>query len=355
MGLNSLLRFDVPSRILTSSGTRGATSLNSSYVHRTIGAAFAVRFSADSTVGLSSCRVFLDATSGTRTNVSLRARLYAATNASQPSTILIATADTITYPAADDRWATANFTSPPALVAGQTYFVVWDNTASAPATDFPQIQNVTIHTYESRNRQVSTCFSTGNGFSSAGTAQTEAPHILTFANGFSTGQIFTQHHLPFTNNTLFRGVVLPNIAKNFIYTGVYCSSIASVIRVYRSNQLPSDTPILTRTVTTEERSISTFVPFDTPLVLTGDTDFYLVQSITAANNGPLSGHVEDYDSVAVIIDEMYQNSLSFCRGVQDNGSNGWTLNSSSPTGLTLVPDGFNVSGPSQTSVSFYVG
>lgn len=327
MSWESLGRLELPYRAsaLALSGSRANVPLNAAYVHLTSGAAFGVLFAAGSASGLSTCRIFIDATTGTRGNISMRARLYQATGSGgQPTATLIDTASAITYPAADDRWITANFASPPALSPGLFYMVVWDNTASAPATDFPSILSGTNHAYTSQTVLGSLIRSTVNGFSSAGTAQLEAPHILTFANGLNIGQPFTQRLAFFNANTLARGIWFPNALKNYELNYVICNLVASELRIYRSDQLPADTPIYSRTFTADER-ISQVAQLSPPVTLTGSTDFYVTQTSVSASTEPGCGQVEDYASISAVIDDMFSGNLGHCRGVQDNGSNGWTL------------------------------
>jgi hypothetical protein len=341
MAFNSVTRLDLPiqQRNIGSQGTRTPSSLNGAYVHGVSGPGVATRFSAGSTAGLTEARIFLDLTTGTRANVSLRARMYTAAANGQPSTTLVATSDAITYPSADDRWVTASFSSPPALTRGNLYFVVWDNTASAPATDFPGILTQTNHGYGSLNAFSVAGYTTANGFSTGGSVQLEMPAIFSFNNGLNTGQPFTQQGVVFANNTLWRGSVFPNRVKNYPIFAFVCNpTTPTEFRIYRSNQLPGDTPIFSQSISAGER-VSQICYLDPPLTLTGSADFYIVQNASVNSTAPNHGQIEDYSSISATIDEMLNDNLGFCTGVQDNGANGWNLFPTSfPAGGWLFVD-----------------
>jgi hypothetical protein len=348
MARDSLARLDIPTytRYLGSSGSRTPFNLNTSYVHRTSGNGIMTRFAASSTAGLTEAYIFLDATTGTRANISLRARLYDASANNQPSTNLIATASSVTYPAADDQWIVASFSSQPSLTVGKLYCVVWDNTAAAPGTDFPGILTATTHQYVTTPVWSQAGYTTANGFSTLGTFVGEMPCIFTFASGLSIGQPYTQQATTFANNTRWRGLWLPNIAKNFEYIVYLCNSAGppTQLRVYRSDQLPNDTPIYSRAITTDE-TLSQTCALSPPLTLSGSTDFYVVQNAASNSVSPNCGQIEDYLSIASVVDSMLNDNLGFCRAVQDDGSNGWTLFPwASPAGGTLIANGNIVGG-----------
>lgn len=305
-------------------GTRIAMGLNTTYVHGTSGNGMAFRFVPRNTSGVSKAFVFLDATTGTRANITLRARIYTAIGATQPSTTLVATADTVVYPSVDDRWIEITFNTPTTLTAGTQYFLVIDNTAIAPATDFASLLSQTNHFYSANNLLGTAGLTTANGFSTAGTMAAEAPHVFRFADGFTVGQPFTQQNARFASNTLQRGLILPNRYRGLQLIGATIFGTVTDFRIYRSDQLPSDTPILQLSPTAQDR-IHWLLRFPTPLTLTGATDWYLVCNSSSSTSAPNCGNIEDYASFPAIFNELFADNLGVSAGVQDSGSNTWNL------------------------------
>lgn len=319
-GLN---RFPINNADLVSSGSRVATSLNAAYSHLVSGPAVVVRWRNFGTSGLSKAYLFTDATSGTRANITLRARIYTATT-NQPTATLVATADTVTYPAADDQWIEIVFNTPATLTDGEAYMLVLDNTSAAPTTDFPQILTATNASYAPISMWYGRGFSTANGFTTAGTSQVEMPYVLEFASGFRLAQPFTGQSNTFTSNQLARGLVIANRFKNRQLLGGSCASNAVDVKLYRSDQLPNDTPILTYATSLVDRQTTSF-RFPTPITLTGSTDWYLVETRSSNSTTPGAGNIEDYSSFSAMFDDLWTSALDIAYGVQDDGSNGWTL------------------------------
>lgn len=306
----------------TSNGARTGFSLNSAYVHLTSGAGIGVRFVALEATPINEVLIFTDLTTGTRANINMRCRIYAAgTTAGTPAATLLATASTVTYPAADDQWIRAVFATPYTPAIGELVWIVWDNNAVAPATDFPNILTVTNTVTIGSNRQ--TCNTTANGFV-ASAAVTEMPFMVLQGTTWY-GQPITQQTTVFTSNQLKRGMVITpttNLPVTHIENTVSSASMTTV-EIFESTQLPNATPIYTYNFTALERLIG-LKTLPTPVTLFKGKTYYIVFDFSGNAATPLGGQIEDYTSFPAAFDQM-KDGMGLCAGVQEIAGPAWSV------------------------------
>lgn len=306
-----------------SSGARAAISLNSAYTHLTSGAGIAVRIEAPETGNINEAFVFLDAFTGTLGNITMRCRIYnESTTATQPGSTLRATASTVTMPGAADQWIRAQFSTPYSATRGEILWFVWDNTAGAPATDFPQILSSTNTSQQGGARFIG--YSTTNGFSTAGTAQTEIGHMFQIGSNWF-GNPITASTTLFTNNTLKRGIIVTPTVDIDVrsFDALTSASTLTTIDVYESTQLPNDTPIHSYSLSSVERLLTSHV-LATPITLYKGKTYYIVADYSANSTQPGGGQIEDYSSFSSNFDALFD-GMYFVQGLQEQAGNTWSI------------------------------
>ena len=348
---NAQTAFTIPSQSYAPSGTRANVSLNTAYTHLTSGTASAIRFVASVSGNLTDCYMFNDLTTGTRANVTLRGRLYDAIGAgsnSRPGTGLLGTATNATLPASDDQWVSWNFSSPVAVTAGTTYWFVVDNIAGAPATDFCGLMSAAnmICNGSINNPNSIGYVSSTTGFTTNGTVNSRGP-VIVVISGQAFGSLFTiQSNGIFANNTRRRGLRFHNDLKYFRIVGVALTvgtiTTPTTIEFCDASAAPGSSILESRALNPTLISNVQTHYFDTPVTLTGSTDFHVVLSGLTTNSvapgGPL---IEDYASISSVVDSMFD-GMSFCYGVQDDGVGGWTLFRNIAVGMSLIIEGLNI-------------
>lgn len=323
-----------------SSGTRAAISLNSAYVHRTSGAGIAVRIESPISGPLNEVLLFLDAVGGTLGSITMRCRIYnESAAAAQPGTTLLATASTVTMPGAVDQWIRAQFATPYNVTAGEVLWIVWDNTAAAPATNFPQILTSTNTVQLGGGRFQP--YSSTNGFSTAGTLQSEMPNMFQIGSTWYGNPITQGAVNLFTSNTLKRGIVItPRV--NVVVKGFDGVSGANLTQfdVYESTQLPNDTPIHTFSLSALERLLNTYT-LSSPITLFRGRTYYIVADFSSNTNSPGGGQVENYSAFPAAFDQMID-GMYYVAGVQEVAGNAWSLFNNFVPNLRVVINDFEL-------------
>jgi len=305
----------------SSSGARTATPLNSVYVHRTSGAGIAIRLTCQEASPINEALVFVDVITGAAASVTMRARLYNPhTTNTQPGTTLLATATTITFPTVADRWMRIQFGTPYTPARGEVVWLVIDNNSAAPATNFPSLMTATSTISSSDTALLA--YSSTNGFSTAGTLQSEMPALIQLGSNWY-GNPVTQTASSFANNQLKRGlVVIPPInctISSIQYAG---TSAINNLQIYESTQLPSATALHTLTPSALEELTGTYMP-TTDITLYRGKKYYVVLDFATNNATPGGADIEDYATVASVFNQMVD-GFSVCCGVQEQAGNTWT-------------------------------
>jgi len=325
--------FTAPLRInvaFGSSGGRDNIDLNAAYSHGVSGTALAIRYMAQSADPVNELYVFADLTTGTRANISIACDIYNehATSATQPGSTLRDSATAVTYPAVDDQWIKIEFGTPYTPAVGEVLWFVLYSTAAAPATDFPSILSDTNTSTPLTNRSAG--FSTINGFTTAGTGESETPHVVKQGDVYF-GQPITSLASNFTSSTRKRGIIVtpPRDVRLFeIESSSAQSTALNGIQIFESSQLPNDTPLHSYSLgstsgQSRDEIIGAKLLPDLPM-LTGGTTYYIVYTFASNTTVPAGGVIEDYSSYSSVFDALYDD-FSVCGAVQDSGSNTWVI------------------------------
>jgi hypothetical protein len=335
------------------SGSLASTSINVAYVHNTSGAAVAFRVNARDLNSVTDAGIFISGYTGTTANVTMRCRIYDENTgvSTRPGTNLKATSSTTTLPASVG-WARFQFASPysPTNI-GEVFWVVFDNTAAAPATDFPLVRT-TIAT-ALFTQSFFAPHSTTNGFSAAVNRLIQMPGWI-IQGGATRGNTQTTSSTPVVANTRPRGLVLTPPADCTIEVMEFNSapgvSIAN-IKIWDSSQLPNGTPIYSFATGGTGRAsseISGTISFEPPFVARRNKTYYVCFDFASTNTSPACMTTEDYTTYSSIFDQNVDN-FTLMPLVRDNGSNAWVIDNANSPRIQLIIGDL----PSQTLTTGY--
>jgi hypothetical protein len=307
-----------------SSGSRSNVSLNSAYVHLTSGAGYGFRFRAQSTGDLQEFYAFLDATTGTRANVSLRCRLYEGnqgTNITRPGGTLLATATDASLPASDDRWIRWEFPSPVTVTENNVYWLVIDNLAAVPATDFPSIINGLNFRHSNRmsnDTPIASWYSTTNGFSTAGnSAGIVGVYVV---NGIAYGNPFSLAVTsPNTSNTLRHGALFANELSKFKYWGVSIDSVAAstnLLQIHNASVAPGSGVLYSQTIPTALAQSTQGTLLVPDADVSGSGEFIVSVSATSNTSTPAGLQIEGYSDYPAIFNQFFD-GITCCKAIQE--------------------------------------
>lgn len=328
--------------ITSVSGTRTAHQLNSAYVHRTSGSGFAVRLRVPKTGNLTDWYIILDATTGTRANVTVRGQTYGITGtstATQPGTNTIGDSVDVGLPASDDKWIRFELPAPIAVTRDDVIWFVVQNIAGAPATDFPSV-------LATNNQQPSSVMiagpiatvTTANGFNTAGTVNAARINAMCVIDGQSYGSVYSTTTSPFVSNLLRRGAQFSNDLKNFRIVGFIGNSIptnSNTLEFCDATASPGTT-LFTRPINlTGTTATATAITFFDPIELSGSNPFNVVFSPSTNSVAvPAAMLIEGYADFPSVFDNL--NGFTNTIAVQDNGAGGWTLRNDAQPFMQLI-------------------
>ena len=294
-------------------GSRSAFSLNSAYTHLTSGAGYGFRFRAQKTGLLQEFYTLLDLTTGTRGNISLQCRLYSGNNAAaitRPSGTLLATATNASLPASDDRWIRWQFPSPATVNVNEVYWIVIDNLAVAPTTNFPGIINGINFRQSNRMSNdipILQAFSTTNGFSTAGSqAGIVGVYVvdgIPYGNPFSLGV-----GGPYTNNTLRHGALFANDIAKFKYWGVSIDSVVTttnLLQIHDASAAPGSGVLYSQAIPTALAQSTQGTLLVPDVDITGAGEFIVSVSSTSNTNTPSGLQIEGYSDYPAMFDQFF--------------------------------------------------
>jgi hypothetical protein len=312
------------------SGSRTAASLNSAFVKGTSGAAIGIRYKSRYATPINELYQFLDLTTGTRANVSMVAKLWDV-NASgtQPGATLLATSSSASLPAADDRWIRFVFPSPYTPAIGEWVFFTVENTAAAPATDFPGILNSSA-----MNTGVTTGafngYSTANGFNTGGTSVGELPLVILHNAGEVIGNPFLSAG---TVGTFVgkRGVLLGEGIKGYkvdYWRTATSSSAIRNVQIYDLATPPGGTPLLDYAVNDVlDRAIGLArVGWDLS-TLPGSGPFVMCVALSSTVSHGGMVLIEDYASYPAVFDAFSADNFAYNPYVYESAGN-WVIDRS---------------------------
>lgn len=311
--------------IANTSGSAANLSLNAAYVHNTSGAGIAFRVNARDLTSVTDAGIYISSYTGTVANVTMRCRIYNenATVSTRPGTTLLATSSTTTMPASAG-WARFQFaTAYTPTSIGEVFWVVFDNTATVPATDFPLIRNAIATSLPGQSFFAP--YSTTTGFSTAGTRQVQMPGFIV-QGGATRGTTQTAQATPVVTNTRPRGVVFTppvDCKVDVIEFGSPTGSTMNNIKVWESNQLPNDTPIyqfVTGQTGRASSEVSGTISFEPSFLAKRNTTYYICWDFSANNTSPTCLSTEGYSTYSSIFDQNVDN-FTILPLVRDNGSN----------------------------------
>jgi hypothetical protein len=306
------------------SGSRSNFALNSAYVHLTSGAGYGFRFRAQASGALQEFYTLLDQTTGTRGNISLQCRLYDGNNAAaiaRPSGTLLATATNASLPASDDRWTRWQFPSPATLTENNVYWLVIDNLAAVPATDFPGIINGLNFRHSNRMANdvpIASWFSTTNGFSTAGTGGGIVGVYV--VDGIAYGNPFSLAVTsPNTNNTLRHGALFANELSKFKYWGVSIDSVAAttnLLEIHDASVAPGSGVLYSETIPTALAQSTQGTLLVPDADVSGAGEFIVSVSATSNTSTPAALQIEGYSDYPTLFDQFFD-GITCCKAVQE--------------------------------------
>jgi len=323
------LRFPTNPRI--TSGGRSAVALSSLYSHGSYGTAVAIRYQSQSAAFVDELYVFMDVVAGTLANIQLTCRVYGehATSATQPGSSWRTMEAVAVMPSAAKMWVKFVFPQVYTPSLGEVMWFVIYPTYSSPGTDTASILgsfNVTSTSASMIMANVG--YSTINGFSTAGTAQTRMPFVIR-QSGKSIGW----------SETLLNGTVLGATVslKGFQFTPRVDVEVIgwqtaipngnmTHVRIYDNNTPPIGTPLLNVNLGTtggQTRDEIIGAKIWSPIILYGGTTYNVVTAWSAAN-GLGGSTIEDYASYPAIFDDLVDGMVQ-CFPVQAIGSDTWAL------------------------------
>lgn len=319
----------------TSNGTRTNIGLNSAFVNGTSGAAWAVPFMASRTTAIVACYCMLDATTGTRANVTMTGSLYnQGSSASKAGTTQRATVTGVTLPASDDKWIKFQFASSYTPAVGEILWFVVENTAAAPATDYPSIVTAWAGSSadQPENNSGMVGWTTTTGFSGASSSFTKRLFVIEYADGTVEGwPCSATTTTPFTSNQLERGIFIPAAPFPYqigsIYTHAATTSLVAGA-VYADGTAPGGTALGTWAYGTDtNETIDELMGvkiLDTPIDVPANTAIRVVVDMSVNNATPSCFTIEGYSDYSAVFDAFFNAGSLVGYGTQDDGAGGWT-------------------------------
>jgi hypothetical protein len=317
-----------------SSGTRASINLNSAYVHNTSGAGMGFLFMATRAVPITSVYVLLDATTGTRALVSMNGNLYnQGPGLSRPGTTVRASVTGVSLPASDDRWIKFTFAVPYTPTVGEILWFVCNNTAAAPATNFPAINSNQVGLNVERAVNAgSGGFSSTTGFSTNGTAQARAPFFYEHDDGVVCGWPFSLSIATvFANNTRERGLYFPPAPVPYTIGAVQGALSTTGLltgKVYADGVAPGGATLGTWNWGVDANETNDELMglkiLDTPIDVPANTGIRLVVGFSANNQTPGGWRIEGRADYPAVFDNFFDAGSLIGYGTQDDGAGGWT-------------------------------
>jgi hypothetical protein len=276
------------------------------------------------------------------------AEIYDIANSmSQPGLTLRATSDVASLPATDDRWIRFVFSTPYTPAIGEWVFIVFENTAAVPATNFPQILNGSAAQTALQSRRIAQ-FSTVNGYSTNGTGQGELPHVI--VQGSNTyGQPITAlgSVATFTGR---RGILIGPEWKSFLPQRVNFNpgTANNRLQIFELSEPPTGTPIVDLPIVTAFDGLvgSMLFNFDFS-TLSGSGPWVLCTNTASSLAFGSLGLIEGYSDYPAIFDALYDN-FAMCPSVIQSGST-WVVNRDRAGGMTVELDGLATPSPGPSS------
>lgn len=288
---------------LGSSGTRTNLGLNTAYVHRTSGAAVGFRIRCETNEPINELYIFLDATTGTRGNVTMRADLYNYGSPTQPGTTLLASSSVTALPGSDDRWIRFVFSTPYTPSVGDHVFAVFHNLAASPATDFPSIMTDSAASTDIAHALTRGASSTV-GFSAAGTDRPELPHLVVQGTSTVYGSPCTALGTISAFNGR-RGILLSEEIKKYKVSYLRLATQSSVLvaaQIFNLSTPPTGVPLFSQNMTPEEEALG-IVRLDLDLsALPGSGPFVFCVSTSSTMSQAGIVLIEGYSDFPAIFD-----------------------------------------------------
>lgn len=332
----------------TTGGARANVPLNVAYVHGVSGTAGAIRFQARTADPIDELYVMLDANTGTLGNITMACDIYNehASSSTQPGPTLRASATAVAMPAAVDRWIKFTFGTPYTPAVGESIWLVFYNTAAAPATDFPNIVSGTNGPGVSPSANSALMVTTTAGFSLGGTVQVEGPFFVKQGANYYGEPTTVAISTGFTSNALKRGLLItPPVNMNII--GVIMregSTVYTGLQVIAGADGPGDTPLASFAFGTDANQSRDEVYgskiFATPFNMVAGSSYRWVFTVGVASQLPGGSSTEDYASYPDPLDALIDN-FTTCASIQDNGAGGWTQNNAFRPGFGLIVGGLS--------------
>lgn len=321
------------------SGARANVTLNAAFVRGVSGNAYGVRYRALTNEPINRFYVFLDATTGTRANVTMVARVWnlLAGSTSQPGSTLLATSGVQSLPAADDRWIEFTFPTPYTPAIGEYVFITVENLAAAPTVDFPLILSATAIDSSIVNA-VSGPFSTANGFSTAGLGQNEGVHLIVQGTSTVYGNPIT------ANGSLGgfvgkRGILLSDDIKRFkvrwFRSGTASNALTNV-QLYDLATPPSGIPLRDHAVPNNAdrlAGIADVSAWDLS-TLPGSGPFVLCSVWSVTTGAAAVSLIEDYASFPATLNLFSSDNFAHPPVVTESAGN-WVVDRSRIGGVYL--------------------
>lgn len=310
-------------------GSRTGFALNSSYTHLTSGTAYALRFIAPVTGPLSKAYVLLDATTGTRGNITVEGLLYqnnSATSTVRPGSTLLAQSNAAALPATDDRWIEIVFPTPATVTQNQVYWLIFRNLATNPATDFPTILSTANFRISAtvQDQGWFTGFQSTNGFSTNGTSLALSQGIVLIDNEPYGNPFTLSSTTGYATNQLRHGARFRNELKHFKIYSVGADSLSGptsgqyIFEIQDATQPPGSGIQYQQIITPYTIPEAIFNRFHPATTLTGNNDF-IASAISATNNStPAIFRIEGYSDFPTMFDKFIDNMV-FCQAVQEIG------------------------------------
>jgi hypothetical protein len=334
-----------------SSGTRANTPLNAAYNHLVSGPAVGYRFRAQKAGALQECYAFLDTTTGTRANISLRCRLYIDNNsggATRPGNTLVATATNAALPASDDRWIRWEFPTLPILTFDENYWIVIDNLAAVPATDFPGILSGVSFRQLGRlpnSETILNGYSTTNGYTTSGSSA--HPGLVYLVDGEAYGNPFTLVSSAYTSNQLRHGALFSNDLARFRYWTFQADGATASTNLFEVHD-----PLLAPGSGIIHSSVIPIAAVDTtggmqflPLLeVSGSGEFIVSVRSTVNTTGPSCFVIEGYSDYPAVFNQFFDN-FTTPRAIQE-AAGVWAIIPGAAARISLPASEFRSSGGS---------
>jgi len=280
-----------------SSGTRANTPLNAAYNHLVSGPAVGYRFRAQKAGALQECYAFLDTTTGTRANISLR---------------------------------------------------VIDNLAAVPATDFPGILSGVSFRQLGRlpnSETILNGYSTTNGYTTSGSSA--HPGLVYLVDGEAYGNPFTLVSSAYTSNQLRHGALFSNDLARFRYWTFQADGATASTNLFEVHD-----PLLAPGSGIIHSSVIPIAAVDTtggmqflPLLeVSGSGEFIVSVRSTVNTTGPSCFVIEGYSDYPAVFNQFFDN-FTTPRAIQE-AAGVWAIIPGAAARISLPASEFRSSGGS---------